>query len=191
MFASAEETGAPICMHTGSGGAGNSLAGVHPITEIAAAFTRSARASVNMMVSELPRKFPNVKLVWSEGGIGWIPAALERADDQWRKHAYWSHHALSPVLPSEVARRNMWFCMIEEPRGLEWALKEFRVENMLFESDYRHADTPFPKAQASAKAVFEGVPAEQVELITHGNAEKLFNFQLSRRLIEEYNAPAA
>lgn len=191
LFASANETGAPICMHTGSGGKGNSLVGVHPITEISAAFTRSARAAVNMMVSTLPRKFPDIKLVWSEGGIGWIPAALERADDQWRKHAYWSHHADSPILPSEIARRNMWFCMIEEPRGLEWTLKEFHAENVLFESDYPHADTTFPRTQAAAKTVFEGVDDEIVQMITHGNAEKLFNFPLSAKLIAEYSTPNA
>jgi len=31
------------------------------------------------MVSPIPRKFPDIKLVWSEGGIGWITAAIERA----------------------------------------------------------------------------------------------------------------
>ena len=35
-----------------------------------------------MMMSPVPRQFPGIKLVWSEGGIGWIPAAMERADRQ-------------------------------------------------------------------------------------------------------------
>lgn len=32
--------------------------------------------------SPLLRKYPKVKVVWSEGGIGWIPVAIERADRQ-------------------------------------------------------------------------------------------------------------
>ncbi|MEU7814033.1 amidohydrolase family protein [Pseudonocardia sp. NPDC049154] len=192
LMASAQATDAPICMHIGSGGSNNSLSGItNPITEIAAVFTRAARASINMMMSDIPRKFPDIKLVWSEGGIGWIPAALERADDQYKKHSYWSHKASSPVLPSEIAQKNMWFCMIEEPKGLQWALQEFHAENILFESDYPHADTPFPRTQASAKVVFEGVAQETVDLIAHKNAEKLFNFPLSQELIEQYGTPNA
>jgi hypothetical protein len=41
-----------------------------------------------MTTSSNPRRFPGVKLVWREGGIGWLPAALERADRQWERHKY-------------------------------------------------------------------------------------------------------
>lgn len=143
-----------------------------------------------MMVSPIPRKFPGVKLVWSEGGIGWIPAAIERADRQWERHQYWTHLENADVLPSEVARRNMWFCMIEKPIGLKYR-HDFKVENIVWESDYPHADTPFPRTQAAAKSVFEGVPAGEVDLITYKNAEKLFGFQLSERLISAYGTPGA
>jgi predicted TIM-barrel fold metal-dependent hydrolase len=190
LFASAQEAGTPVCMHIGSGGAVVSLEGLNPMTEIAAAFTGAARSSVNMMVSPIPRKYPDVKLVWSEGGIGWIPAAIERADRQWERHSYWSRLPQADVLPSEVARRNMWFCMIEEPVGIKYR-HDFKVENILWESDYPHADTPFPKTQAAAKAVFEGIPQDEVDLITHKNAEKLFGFQLSQRLIDAHSAPGA
>ena len=62
------------------------------------------RSAVNMMVSPIPRKFPDIKLVWSEGGIGWITAAIERADRQWERHQYWTHVPDADVLPSEVAQ---------------------------------------------------------------------------------------
>ncbi|MFN2538503.1 MAG: amidohydrolase family protein [Mycobacteriales bacterium] len=190
MFASAQETDLPVCMHIGSGGAVVNLDGLNPMTEIAAAFTQAARSSVNMMVSPIPRKFPDVKLVWSEGGIGWIPAAIERADRQWERHGFWTHLDNHDIKPSDVARKNMWFCMIEEPVGIKYR-HDFQVENILWESDYPHADTPFPKTQMSAKEVFAGIPQDEVDLITHKNAEKLFNFALSQRLIDAYSTPNA
>jgi predicted TIM-barrel fold metal-dependent hydrolase len=180
VFRACEEADIPVCMHIGSSGSGasGSALAVDPhtpaIVPIAAAFAGAAVASINMMLCPIPRKFPDIKLVWSEGGIGWIPAALERADRQWERHL-WSH--ADELRPSELARRNMWFCMIEEPVGLKYR-HDFRVDHIVWESDYPHADTPFPNTQASVKELFDGLPAEEVELITHVTAEALFHHQL-------------
>ena len=38
---------------------------------------------------------------------------------------------------------------------------------------------------------FEGVPQDEIDLITHANAEALFNFPLSQKLIDAYSAPGA
>ena len=188
LMALCEQAGLPICMHIGGASPRVTLEGLVPMVEIAAAFTHAARAAVNLMVSPIPRRFPDIKLVWSEGGIGWITAALERADRQWDRHKYWNHIPDSDVLPSEVARRNMWFCMIEEPIGLSYR-HDFGVDRILWESDYPHADTPFPNTQAACKELFDGVPDDEVAAITHGNAERLFGFDLSAELIERTAQP--
>jgi predicted TIM-barrel fold metal-dependent hydrolase len=190
LFALCAEADLPVCMHIGGALPQVSLEGKVPMVEIASAFANAARSSVNMMVSPIPRRFPNVKLVWSEGGIGWIPAAIERADRQWERHQYWTHVENADVLPSEVARRNMWFCMIEEPVGLKYR-HDYGVDRILWESDYPHADTPFPDTQAACEALFDGVPREEVEAMTHENAEALFDFPLSRRLMDEHAATSA
>ena len=183
LFALVQEADIPICMHVGGSAAASEIEGF-PMVDIAASFTDAARAAINLMVSHLPRKYPKVKLVWSEGGIGWIPAAIERADRQWERHQYWTRVPYPDVLPSEVARRNMWFCMIEEPVGLKFR-HEFDVERILWECDYPHADTTFPDSQAVAGALFDGLPPEEVRQITHANAEALFDFRLSADLLAE------
>src|SRR2546423_3960995 len=190
LFALAQEAELPVCMHIGGALPQVTLEGKVPMVEIAAAFAHAARSSVNMMCSHIPRKYPGVKLVWSEGGIGWITAAIERADRQWERHQYWTHVPYADVLPSAVAKRNMWFCMIEEPVGLKYR-HDFRVDHILWESDYPHADTPFPNTQSSVKEQFEGVPSDEFEQMTHLNAEELFGFPLSQQLIEQYATPSA
>jgi predicted TIM-barrel fold metal-dependent hydrolase len=186
LFALCQEAGLPVCMHIGGANPVVTLQGKVPMVEIAAAFAQAARSSVNMMVSPIPRRFPDIKLVWSEGGIGWITAAIERADRQWERHKYWTHIPDADVLPSEVAKRNMWFCMIEEPLGLKYR-HDFAVEHIVWESDYPHADTPFPNTQAACKVLFEGVAEEEIEMMTHRNAEALFDFPLSERLVAAYS----
>lgn len=189
LFALCEEAGLPVCMHIGGASAQVSLAGMVPMVEIAAAFAGAARSSVSMMVSPIPRKFPGIKLVWSEGGIGWITAALERADRQWDRHRHWTHIPDADVLPSEVARRNMWFCMIEEPVGLQYR-HDFSIDRIVWESDYPHADTPFPHTQEACADLFAGVPDDEVAKITHRNAEALFDFPLSQALVEQHTPSA-
>jgi predicted TIM-barrel fold metal-dependent hydrolase len=175
LMAQCQEADLPICMHIGSSGGSVSLAGTVPMVAIASAFVNAASCAVNMMCSPIPRKFTDLKLVWSEGGIGWIPAAIERADRQWDRHRYWTN--LGGIRPSEVCARNMWFCMIEEPIGLKYRHDwDPTCEHILWESDYPHADTPWPHTQAAVKDVLDGVPDDEVRRITHENAEKLFHF---------------
>ncbi len=89
------------------------------------------------------------------------------------------------MLPSEVAKRNMWFCMIEEPVGLKYRY-DFQIDHILWESDYPHADTPFPYTQAACKELFEGVPGRRGRADHPPNAEALFKFPLSQRLIADH-----
>jgi predicted TIM-barrel fold metal-dependent hydrolase len=174
-------------MHIGSAMSSARPEGI-PMVNIATSFIDAAAASVNLMCSPVPRAFPGLKFVWSEGGIGWISAAVEHADRQWERHKYWT--LLGETLPSEIARRNMWFCMIEEPVGLKHR-HDFTVDRILWECDYPHADTSWPNAQAMCKQLFDGVPQHEVDAITHSNAEALFDFPLSSALMEEWGTRLA
>jgi len=71
----------------------------------------------------------------------------------------------------------MWFCMIEEPLGLQYRY-DYAIDHILWESDYPHADTPLPHTQAACEVLFAGVPDAEVQAITHANAEALFDFPL-------------
>jgi hypothetical protein len=72
----------------------------------------------------------------------------------------------------------MYFCMIEEPWGLTQR-DVIGVDKILFESDYPHADTPWPHTQAVVKELFRDIDQETTDKITFKNAEKLFKFPLT------------
>jgi predicted TIM-barrel fold metal-dependent hydrolase len=170
------EADIPVCMHIGSSGNMAYQPADAPFTlSIALAFVAAAQSSISLMMSPVPRKFPTIKFVMSEGGIGWVPAALERADRQIDRHRYWSGD--DDLMPSEVCRRNFWFCMIEEPWALQATRYEIGVDRILWECDYPHADTTFPNTQVSTKVVFDGIPEEEIDLITYRNAERLFRWK--------------
>jgi predicted TIM-barrel fold metal-dependent hydrolase len=53
------------------------------------------------------------------------------------------------------------------------------VENMLWGSDYPHAEATFPRSQQFLHRMFEGVPEDDLRKITSGNAAKMFGFELN------------
>jgi hypothetical protein len=68
--------------------------------------------------------------------------------------------------------------MIEEPWGIEQ--RDFiGVDRILWESDYPHADTPWPYTQQQVAEVFKRVSDSDVQAITHTNAEKLFKWKIA------------
>jgi predicted TIM-barrel fold metal-dependent hydrolase len=177
LFGACQDTGLAVCMHIGSSGYMPLIDPAAPFTTTISAATASGQlAMANMVISPIPLRFPKIKLVWSEGGIGWIPALLERADRQVERHEGWAGHR--DIKPSEIFQRNMWCCMIEEPLGLTF-YPHIGADKILAETDYPHADTPYPHTQKAYAEVFDGIPDDVVELVSHGNAESLFNWTMA------------
>jgi predicted TIM-barrel fold metal-dependent hydrolase len=71
----------------------------------------------------------------------------------------------------------MYLCMIEEPICLKYR-DDIGVDKIMWECDYPHTDTVWPESQQSVHAVFQeaGCSPEEIEAISHGNAERVFDW---------------
>jgi predicted TIM-barrel fold metal-dependent hydrolase len=166
-----------LCLHIGTSGETP-----HPSPEAPEVLTfsmlqvGSIMSSLNLMMSPVCRNYPDLKFVFSEGGIGWLPNALERADRMWLRHKVYS--GLDDLLPSEVFRRNMYLCMIEEPVCLKYRY-DIGVDRIMWECDYPHTDTPWPDSQQTVEEILSAaeVPDDEADLICCGNAERVFGWK--------------
>jgi len=86
----------------------------------------------------------------------------------------WPDKELSP---SDVLRRNFWFCMIDDPSTIV-TRETIGVENILFESDYPHGDGTWPDTQQVIDDVLGDLPLEEIRMITHRNAAELYGHPL-------------
>jgi predicted TIM-barrel fold metal-dependent hydrolase len=176
VWRACEETQTVVCMHIGSSGElTNPAPDGHFIIPIALGNVNAQAATVTFAMSPVPRKFPDIKLAISEGGIGWVPSAMERADRQFLKHRL--HQGMDDLLPSEVWKRNIWGCMIDEPIGLK-SRYDVGIDKILWECDYPHCDSTWPHSQKLVAELLDGFPADEVAAMTHGNAESLFRWKL-------------
>ena len=53
-------------------------------------FANSALSLIDFLFSGVLVRFPDLKLLYAEAQIGWIPYVLERVDDVWDVHRGWS-----------------------------------------------------------------------------------------------------
>ena len=114
----------------------------------------------------------------TEGGIGYIPYLLERADFVWGKHRYWA--PFGDVEPSEIFHRQFAVCAVNESFGLtQDAIDRIGIGNILWESDYPHSETTWPGSQTEAAKALGHLTSEQIDKITYKNAERIFNFPVS------------
>ena len=60
------------------------------VGRIMLSFNNSMASLADCLFSGVLVRFPELKLAYSEGQIGWIPYALERADNVWEFHSNWT-----------------------------------------------------------------------------------------------------
>ncbi|MFZ4519756.1 MAG: amidohydrolase family protein, partial [Microthrixaceae bacterium] len=103
FLAACEETGTVICLHIGSSSTTVITAMDAPIdTMITLQPMNIVQCAADLVWSPVFRKFRNLRVALSEGGIGWVPYFLERIDYVYKHHKAWTNQDFGDRLPSEV-----------------------------------------------------------------------------------------
>ena len=174
------ETGTVLNLHVGSSGFAQMPPGA-PMLELGATlFGELAFVScAEWLWSAWPAKYPDLKIAMSEGGIGWVAGLIDRLDNIMSRSGYGKGWPDPKNSPSEVLRRNFWFCMIDDPSTVS-TRHAIGVENILVESDYPHGDGTWPDTQDVIHKMLGELPVEEIRLMTHQNASKLYDFPLPK-----------
>ena len=118
FFAACEETDTVVCLHTGSSGWAPLASGDPPFEIMPTLFPVNALiAASEWLWSGVPLRFPSLNIAMSEGGLGWVPMLMDRADYVLSHSASGTESNAWPssMRPSEVLGRNFWFCSIDDP----------------------------------------------------------------------------
>jgi predicted TIM-barrel fold metal-dependent hydrolase len=175
-----EETGTVICLHIGSSSSTQTSSEDAPPETIQALFPMNAQlAAVDWLYSQIPMRFPQVKIMLSEGGIGWVPGMIDRIDHNWRHHDWTGTWPRTPGTPSpvEVFRRNFWFCALDDPTA--FVLRDhIGLEHIVLESDYPHVDGTWPNTQDVVRESLRDLTDEEVRKVCYENACAVFRHPL-------------
>jgi predicted TIM-barrel fold metal-dependent hydrolase len=180
FFNACEETDTVISLHCGASGftlQGSPGTGLN--TQVSMFPGTAFCAAVDWVWAGIPGRYPDLKIALSEGGIGWVPMAIDRLD-YIVEHSSGSA-AVEPwafdLSPSEVLRRNFYFCMLDDPSTLDQR-HLIGIDHIMFETDYPHADSTWPHSQDLLRKRLGHVPFEEAAMIAGGNAARLFRHPL-------------
>ena len=170
------DEGTVVCMHIGSG-SGMNFSEMNSPVEIMITSTPITlfQCATDLVFSKALRKFPGLKIALSEGGIGWIPYFLERADYTYKHHHHWTHQDFGDKLPSDIFREHIITCFIDDVVGVR-NRDLIGVDIITWECDYPHSDTTWPTAPEILWRSLEGVSDEDINKMTHLNAMRNFQY---------------
>jgi len=179
FFRACAETSTVVNMHIGSSSKMPSTSADAPAAVGSTLTFGNAMASMtDWMFSGWLETFPNLKLAYSEGQLGWIPYILERADKVWDENRGWggvSDKVKEP--PSTYYYRQIFPCFFEDNYGLE-NLEKVGVDNAVFETDYPHSDSTWPHTKEVAEKMMAHLPDDVVRKLVRGNAIELLSLDL-------------
>jgi predicted TIM-barrel fold metal-dependent hydrolase len=176
MVAACNDNNVTICMHVGSS---SSMPIASPDSPEAVggtlAFNNAMGSMADWLFSGKMIKFPDVKLAYSEGQIGWIPYALERADTVWDHHNAWMHTKDTiPEPPSTYYYGRIFGCFTADHVGMA-NLDLVGPENICFETDYPHTDTSWPNTKEYVEKMLAGFDDETAYKVLRGNAIRMLD----------------
>lgn len=175
IHAAAEAAGLPVAVHAfGYGG--------YPVTgggwpsyymEEMVGHAQCCQAQLSSLVLEgVFERFPKLKVLLIEAGVGWLPALMWRLDKHWSRL-----RGETPYLkrkPSDYIRQHVWLTTqpMEEPEKrkhfndmVEW----IGLDRLLFATDYPHWDFDDPLWSVPVR-----LSDEQREALFRGNAKALY-----------------
>jgi predicted TIM-barrel fold metal-dependent hydrolase len=177
LWAAIQDTDLPICCHIGLNTQLEGLARRDPTPQkgiFVPMVPLSAAEALGMWVlTGVLERFPGLKVVFVEPGIGWVSWWLYIVDDMATRQGY--EYPGLKNLPSHYFRQNIFLTFIDEPDVMRHAHDGLGINNLMWSSDYPHPVSSWPKSQAIAEDLFANTDEHERELVLFENARRVWN----------------
>jgi predicted TIM-barrel fold metal-dependent hydrolase len=131
-----------------------------------------ATTLISVIFAGVLERYPNVKIVIGESGIGWIPYVLDRMDAEWEDQ----FKDLSLTMrPSEYWRRQCRATYQSDRIGIK-LLDDLGHDTIMWGSDFPHPDGVWPDSSEFIERELGHLPAEVRHRLVCENAGRLYGF---------------
>jgi predicted TIM-barrel fold metal-dependent hydrolase len=148
----------------------------------------SHRALTALMVGGVFERHPDLQVVFTEQGTGWLPDELMKLDYFWDRMGRaagsqeyeWGHDVVAgmSLKPSEYFARQ---CHVGASfiRPAEVGVRHaVGVDKIMWGSDYPHKEASTPFSTEAIRLAFAGVPVEETRRMLGENAAELYGFDI-------------
>ena len=133
--------------------------------------------AAEILWSPVMQKFPRIKMALAEGGIGWVPYFLEKADFVYDHHHAWTGADFGDKLPSQVFREHMQTCFIDDETGLR---NRHQIGDRHHHLGVRlpalRLTWPMSPETVMKSLVATELPDDEIDMVTWGNACRWYQF---------------
>ena len=174
----AQERGLPVNFHIGGGAAPTRLWGSYPPARMFATLSTMSQMGnmvcvANLIFSGLLDRFPSLKFVSVESGIGWLPFMLESLEYQFDENGVTD----LDLRPREYFQRQIygsyWF-----EKDPSYAIKELGEDNLMFETDFPHATCLYPNVKGQMVRSLENLEPRVQRKLLYENAARVYQLPL-------------
>jgi uncharacterized protein len=125
----------------------------------------------NLIFSGILDRYPNLQWVCAETGLGWVNYVLESCDHEWERRRLWEEGIRTR--PSDLFRRQIYVDFWYEMAGIELR-HTVGVDKIMWESDYPHIASTYPKSWSFVDQTLAGVPEPERKKMLYENALSLY-----------------
>jgi len=185
LFATCQELDMPVNFHIGSGfekagwfgtgGWNTKDPNVWMVYGSSHMFFPNYKTFSNILLSGWLERFPKLRIVSVESGVGWIPFMMEALE-------YFMHEegvkVNTPI--REIFARQIYACSWFEKRNIVHTAREVGIDNVLFQTDFPHPVCLYPDPMNYMAEAAGNFTAEERKKVYGGNAARVYNLDLSK-----------
>jgi uncharacterized protein len=177
LWSAIQDTDLPVCMHIGLNTQLDDLAKRDPTPQggvfVPMTGLSTGEALGMWVLTGVLERFPSLKLVFVEPGVGWVAWWLYIVDDMATRQGY--EFPGLKHLPSHYFRQNVHLSFIDEPNVIQYAHERLGINNVLWSSDYPHPVSSWPRSRQIVDEIFADTSPEDRQLVVSGNAARVWN----------------
>jgi predicted TIM-barrel fold metal-dependent hydrolase len=177
LWAAAQDHDVPLAFHIGTVRDPVARAGMNSRAGLATQHKFVDETIARLIFGGVFERFPRLHIVSVEFESGWAPHLIERMDFAYLQRRHWEGTVRfeDGAIPSDFFHRNVFLSFQEDPVGIELRTR-IGVQNLMWGSDYPHAESTFPRSRAIVEDVMGDLPADERSAITCGNTARLYRF---------------
>ena len=182
LWAAAQDHQMPLALHFTTARPGPSQEAVGGSGGLTPAFMCNIEHWVRMSLAHIIfsgvfQRFPKLQIGSVENELSWAPNFLDRLDYTYTQRVIregWWDRFTGDKLPSEYFHSNVFMGFQEDGLGIRMR-DVIGVDNLMWGSDYPHAESTFPRSRQILEEILVGCTEEEKAKIAGGNAARVYN----------------
>jgi predicted TIM-barrel fold metal-dependent hydrolase len=196
FWATCQELALPVNFHIGSGNSADVAAswwgapreggmvagfdGAKAAFFSVSLFMANFRQISNLILTGILDRYPELKIVSVESGVGWIPFVIDSLEYAFDEIMTLEESRAFALRPSEYFQRNILACYWFEGRDqIDPYLERFGADNLLFETDYPHPQSLYPRVQEKIEETLGHQDPAVQRKVLYENAQRIYGIDLA------------